>query len=98
MKSKKGRQRTITGIVVPEHWDDNDNVIRVAIKTRDYQEYVVEHNQKGKELLAFVDNKLRFTGTVRERLDGDIIMSVKSYEPIKENDEDEEDEYKEGYA
>jgi hypothetical protein len=98
MKRKKGRQRTITGIVVAEDWDENGNVIRVAIKTRDYQEYVVEHNKKGKELLAFVDNKLRFTGTVRERLDGDMIITVESYEPIKDNDEDEEDEYKEGYA
>ncbi|MBN1843270.1 MAG: hypothetical protein JW883_13440 [Deltaproteobacteria bacterium] len=98
MKRKRGRQRTITGIVVEEDWDENGNVIRVAIKTRDYLEYVVEHNKKGKELLAFVDNKLRFTGTVRERLDGDMIITVESYEPIKDNDEDEEDEYKEDYA
>jgi len=98
MKRKKGRERTITGIVVPEDWDENGNVIRVAIKTLDYQEYVVEYNKKGKELLAFVDNKVRVGGTVRERLDGDMIISVKSYEPTKENDEDEEDKYKEDYA
>lgn len=88
MKKKTGRECTITGIVVPEDWDENDNVIRVAIKMLDYEEYIVEHNKKGKELLAFVDNKLRFTGTIRERLDGDMIITVKSYEPIKENDED----------
>ena len=98
MKRKKGRERTITGIVVPEDWDENGNVIRVAIKTFDYQEYVVEYNKKGKELLAFVDNKVRVGGTVRERLDGDMVISVNSYVPIKENDEDREDEYKEDYA
>lgn len=87
MKKKKGRERSIIGIVVPEDWDERGNVIRVAIKTLDYQEYVVEHNQMGKELLAFVDNKVRVGGTVRERLDGDIIISVKSYEPARENDE-----------
>ena len=80
MKRKKGKERTITGIIVPQDWDDNDNVIRVAIKTQDYQEYVIEHNKKGKELLAFIDHKVKATGTVRERLDGDIIISVKSYE------------------
>lgn len=96
MKRKKGRKRTITGIVVPEDWDEKGNVMRVAIKTLDSQEYVVEYNKKGKELLAFVDNKVRVGGTVRERLDGDIIISVNSYVPIKENDEDEEDKYKEG--
>ena len=98
MKRKKGRERTITGIVVPEDWDENGNVIRVAIKTLDYQEYVVEYNKKGKELLAFVDNKVRVGGTVRERLDGDMIISVKSYEPIKEIDENKGGEYEEDYA
>jgi hypothetical protein len=98
MKRKKGRKRTITGIVVPEDWDEKGNVIRVAIKTFDSQEYVVEYNKKGKELLAFVDNKVRVGGTVRERLDGDMVISVNSYVPIKENDEDREDEYKEDYA
>jgi hypothetical protein len=98
VKRKKGRERSITGIVVPEDWDENGNVIRVAIRTLDYQEYVVEHNKMGKELLAFVDNKVRVGGTVRERLDGDIIISVKSYEPTKEYDEDAEDKYKEDYA
>ena len=88
MKRKKGRERTITGIVVPENWDENDNVTRVAIKTLDYQEYVVEHNKEGKELLALVDNKVRVTGTVRERLDGDLIINVKSYERGKGNDGD----------
>jgi len=98
MKKKKGKERTITGIVVPDDWDENDNVIRVAIKAADYVEYVVERNRKGKELLAFVDEKVKATGNVRKRVGGDMVISVKSYEPIKENDEDEEDEYKEDYA
>ena len=80
MKRKKGGERTITGIVVPENWDDNDNIIRVGIMTPDYQKYVIEHNKNGKELLAFIDHKVKATGTLRERLDGDIIISVKSYE------------------
>ena len=98
MKRKRGREHTITGLVVPEDWDEKGNVIRVAIKTLDYQEYIVEYNKKGKELLAFIDNKVRVGGTIRERLDGDIIISVNSYVPIKENDEDREGKYKEDYA
>jgi len=98
MKRKKGIERTITGIVVPEDWDENGNVMRIAIKTRDYQEYVVERNGKGKELLAFVDEKVKAAGTVRKRVDGAMIISVRSYEPTKENDEDKGDEYEEDYA
>ena len=48
--------------------------------------------------MALVDNKVRVGGTVRERLDGDMIISVNNYVPIKENDEDGEDAYKEDYA
>lgn len=92
MTKKKTKERTITGIVIPEDWDDNDNVIRVAIKTLDYVEYVVERNIKGKELLALVDEKVRATGTIRERVHGDMIISVKRYEQIKEG------EYEEDYA
>jgi hypothetical protein len=89
MTRKKGREHTITGIIIPEDWgDDNDNVIQVTIKAQDYVEYVVERNTKGKELLAFVYEKVKATGTVRKRVDGDMIISVKRYELIKENDED----------
>lgn len=88
MKDKKRKERTITGIVIPEDWDENGNVIRVAIKAPDYVEYVVERNRKGKELSGLVDEKVKATGAVRKRVDGDMIISVKSYEPVKENDED----------
>jgi len=90
MKRKKGKERTITGIVAPQDWDENDNVIRVAIKTPDYMEYIVERNEKGKELLVLIDEKVKATGSVRKRVDGDMIISVNSYEQIKE-DEHEED-------
>ena len=86
MKGKKTRERTISGTVVPEDWDNRDNVTRVAIRTPDYQEYVVEHNKAGKQLLSLIDSKLRVRGTIRERLDGDVIISVKSFEPIEEEE------------
>lgn len=92
MKDKKRKEHTITGIVIPEDWDENDNVIRVAIKAPDYVEYVVERNSKGKELLALVDKKVKATGTIRERVHGDMIISVKRYEQTKE------DEYADDYA
>ena len=87
MKGKKTKERTISGTVVPEDWDDSDNVTRVAIKTPDYQEYMVEHNEVGRQLLSLLDSKLRVKGTVRERLDGDMIISVKSFERIEEEEE-----------
>ena len=87
MKRKKTKERTITGIVVPEDWDPKNNVIGVAIKASDYTEYVVERNNEGKGLLALVDKKVRVRGAVRERLDGDVIITVKSYESIEEDED-----------
>lgn len=84
---RRKKERTITGIVIPEDWDPKNNVIGVAIKTSDYTEYVVERNNEGKRLLAFVDKKMRVRGTVRERLDGDIVICVKSFERVEEEGE-----------
>lgn len=82
MAGKKGRELTITGTVVPEDWDENDKVIRVGVKTSDYEEYVVEHNKSGKELSSLIDRRVRVKGRVRERLDGELIITVDSYELI----------------
>jgi hypothetical protein len=91
MKKQKAKEQKITGIVLPAEWDDDNNVIRVAIETEDYDEYLVENNEKGKELLALIDFKVEATGTVRQR-DGDMIISVKRYESTAEYDEDEDDD------
>lgn len=95
MKKEKAKEQTITGIVIPAEWDDDDNVIRVAIQSEDYEEYLVEHHGKGKELLAFIDYEVEATGTVRERRDGEMTINVKRYESLGEYEEDEdfEDEH-----
>jgi hypothetical protein len=83
MRKREKRERTITGIVVPEDWDEHDKVIHVAIKTSDYEEYVVEHNKAGKDLISLVNKKVRVGGAVRQRLNGDLVISVNSHEQIE---------------
>jgi hypothetical protein len=87
MSRKKKRERTITGIVVPEDWDKQDRVIRVAVKTPFYEEYVVEHNKQGRELLSLVNHKVRVTGRIRQRLDGAMLITINTYERSKEDGE-----------
>jgi len=89
MKEKKGKESTISGIVVPNEWDDSDNVTRVAIQTENDEEYTVEYNPKGKELLRLLDHEVEVKGVVRQTPDGDMIISVKKYESLGEYDEDE---------
>lgn len=82
MGKRRKREYNITGVVIPEESDKYDNVIHVAIKTSDYEEYVVEHNKAGKDLFLLVDKKVWVRGAVRERLNGDLVISVNSYEQI----------------
>ena len=95
MKKDKAREQTITGIIVPAEWDDDDNVIGVAIETEDYEEYFVDQNEKGRELLAFIDYEVEVTGTVTRRRDGDMTINVRSYESLGEYEGEEyvEQEY-----
>lgn len=92
MKKEKAKEQTITGIVIPAEWDDDDNVIQVAIQSEDYEEYLVENNEKGKELLAFIDYEVEVTGTVKERKDGEMMINVKRYEALGEYEEEEDAE------
>lgn len=89
MKKEKAKEQTITGIVIPAEWDDDDNVIGVAIETDDFEEYVVEDNEKGRELLAFIDYEVEATGSVRKQRDGEMTISVRRYESLGEYEEDE---------
>jgi hypothetical protein len=84
---KKGKKRTISGVIVPEDWDDRDRVIRVGVKTSDYEEYIVEYNQQGKELMSLIDQRVRVRGKVRQVLDGDLMIAVTSYELVGKDEE-----------
>ena len=48
----------IRGIILPEKWNDNGNVISVAIHTDDESTYLIEQNRKGRELLKLVRRKV----------------------------------------
>ena len=96
----KNKDRTITGIVIPAEWDDDDNITRVAIQTEDFDEYLVENSGKGKDLTAFIDYNVEVTGTVKRRADGESTIKVKNYQALEEYEEetyvdylDDDDDY-----
>ena len=96
MKKQKGpKEVTLTGFVIPEEWDNNDNVIAIAISTED-EDYLVERNKPGEELYDFLDEDVEATGFVREDKDGTKHISVTSYEILHVDDYDEDEDY-DGY-
>jgi hypothetical protein len=93
MKKKNKKEQKIRGTVLPDKWDDANNVIGVAIETEEGEEYIVEPNERSNQLLPFVDELIEATGIVRERLDGAFTISVKRFEAFGPHDEDFDDTY-----
>ena len=85
---------TITGIVTPVEWDEEDNVIAVAISVtiepedsteEAYTEdYLVGDTEKGSELLQLLDEIVEATGTVETDEYGNKTIYVESYRIIKD--------------
>ncbi|HEJ84013.1 MAG TPA: hypothetical protein ENO25_05540 [Desulfobacteraceae bacterium] len=55
---------TIRGIVIPAEWDGKGNAVAVAISTFDEEEYLVEHDHTGIQLLSNMHVKVEARGTV----------------------------------
>jgi hypothetical protein len=94
MEKQKLEERTINGTVLPDIWDDEDNVVGVVIETEDGVEYIVEANETSNRLLALIDDLVEATGVVNKRFGGDMTIRVESFKVIgpydKEPDEDED--------
>lgn len=68
----------IRGVVLPMDWDDQGNVVRIAISSHDEMEYMVEKDDKGRELLAFIRKEVEVSGEVGEKNQKKVIR-VKKY-------------------
>ena len=80
VKSKGIQQRTVSGILIPEQWDDNSNVIGVSIQAFDENEYIVKNCRDDKDLFDFIKKKVKVVGKVFERSDGKFNIEVNRFE------------------
>lgn len=87
-KNKSEKEETIAGYILPSEWDNDDNVIAISISTDD-DEYLVEKNKLGEELLDFLDEDVRVTGTVNEEKDGTKRITITDYEILELADEED---------
>ena len=83
MKSKRTNKQTVTGIIIPQRWDSKGNVTGVSIQAFDESEYIVNVYKRGKELFDFINEKVRVTGELQERLDGKVLIKVNQFEVLK---------------
>ena len=82
MESKGMDQRTVSGILIPETWDDKNNVIGVSIQAFDENEYIVKSCLDDKDLFDFMKKEVKVVGKVFERDDGKFDIEVNRFEVI----------------
>ena len=73
---------SIRGIIIPADWDEKGNIVAVGISTYDEVEYLIENNEKGKELLAFIRQQVKVSGEVRQKR-GKKIITINEYNLTK---------------
>ena len=77
----------IKGLVIPEQWNHDGEIVGVTIHTRHEEIFHVAHNDIGRELLAFVQQEVEAVGRIDERINGTTLITVKSYRVVDTADE-----------
>jgi len=72
------------GVIIPVEWDENGNVVAIAISTHGEDEYVIEDEGKGTELKDLVRQEVEVFGEVR-RINAKRFIKVKKYKVRKGN-------------
>ena len=81
-KRKAISRNGIEGLIIPNKWDKNGNIIGIAIHTDKEEVYVVAHNRMEVELLNQLHIKVRIKGKIMQRLDGNKLIHVKNFQRI----------------
>jgi len=61
-----GKSITARGIVIPVDWDKKGTVIAAALLTHREEEYLIEHNDEGRKIMAFIQHEVEASGVVRK--------------------------------
>jgi hypothetical protein len=75
----RGDLTVVAGIVIPVEWDEEGNVLATIISSPGEEEYLVEADPKGKELLGLVRQEIEVSGIVRKGVKGGNTIRVNSY-------------------
>jgi hypothetical protein len=62
MQHVQPEQTAIQGLIIPVDWDDRGNVIAIAISTFDEDEYLINMDEMGKELMGYLREEIEISG------------------------------------
>jgi hypothetical protein len=69
----------ITGIIMPNNWDENGKVIEIALYTDNEEIYALEDNCLTGELIRLLRKKIEIKGKFRKHPDGKTSISAHNY-------------------
>ena len=78
-----GKVITIRGIVLPVDWDEKGRVIAAALSTHKEEEYLIDHDSKGRKLMDYIQHEVEVSGVVR-RNNNTKTITITTYEVIGE--------------
>ena len=80
---------TVTGIIMPNNWDETGRTNEIALYTYSEEVYTLEHNKLMKELLNLIHQSVEIKGRISKLPDGRISIVVDNFVPFKEFLKDE---------
>jgi len=81
----------IAGIIMPHNWDKDGKVTQIAIYTNKEEIYLVEHNQKEKQLLNYINRRVAVKGKILRGNAGNPVVVIKNHLVLAEDADDEND-------
>jgi len=82
MKTEKVKSKVkVIGYITSSDWDKHGNTVEVTIETEDFDKFVIADNEKGTELLDYIDESVKVYGEITgEDIYGNKILTVSRYE------------------
>ena len=90
-KNVQLKETILKGYIIPIKWDGEGNVIAIEIST-DNEDYLVDMNKMGNELLNYADEEVNVTGIITHKGDGIKSICITSYEWLDGYTDDDEGE------
>ena len=78
-----GKIITLRGIVIPVEWDEKGKVIAAALSTHKEEEYLIDHDYKGRKLMDHIQHEVEVSGVARKNNNKKTI-TITTYEVIRE--------------
>jgi hypothetical protein len=69
----------IKGIVIPAAWDQEGNIISLAIATNDEQEYLIDNRQRITNLISLLRQEVEVEGIIEQTEKNKIIRLASCY-------------------